>query len=196
MAKETKKPAAAQPAPGDKLNKARAEFEKYRQRMQATEPPRPATPRGPGMPMGPALPINGAFPGASIAGAVPSWPAQPAHPFSQGLPLMPPLQSGAPFFQNGPAPFTGSGPFFESLGKMLQMGVAFATTAFAGGTQMLQGFSGMPYGRESGHGGHNGCCGDGHHDDCCDDNHGHHDSCCEPHHECCCNPGLNNCDCC
>jgi hypothetical protein len=200
MANEPNKPNDHAPAQGDKLNKARAEFQKYRQRMQGAEQPRPFSPMGSAATAGPstaaAMPAGGAFPGAYVAGSIPPWPAQPmGSPASmpQGMPFMPqPMPGFGPSFQGGPAPFAGSGPFFESVGKMLQMGVAFATMAFAGGTQMMQGFSGMPGGYRD------DCCQprQSRHHGCCEDDHHHRDECCEPAHDCCCNPGINNCDCC
>lgn len=192
MANEPNKPINPAPAQGDKLNKARAEFQKYRQRMQGAEQAQPVSPIGPAA----AMPTGGAFPGAYVAGSIPPWPTQPMGPSASmppGMPFMPPPMSPfGPSFQGSPAPFAGSGPFFESVGKMLQMGVAFATMAFAGGTQMMQGFSGMPGGYRD------DCCqprGPRQHD-CCEDDHRHRDECCEPERDCCCNPGINNCSCC
>jgi hypothetical protein len=180
MADDTKKNTTTDINTNETLNKARAEFEKYRQRMSASGP-MPATP-----PLGRGTPIF--FGGALPPGPYPAGPLTPPAPgpmpFPYGSPAMMPPQAM-------PNPFAGSGPFFENVGKMLHMGVAFATTAFAGGMQVLQGFSGAPMG-----GYHGDCCQPTpmrHNNECCCQP--RHDDCCD-HQDSCCNPGVGNCECC
>lgn len=181
MADDKKMSAAPSSGADEKLNKARAEFEKYRNRMSGRMGEPMASPLGPGRPI-----LGGKFPGAYVPGTMP-------FPFGAPGPMPP---------QGLPSAFAGSGPLFENVGKMLQMGMAFATAVFAGGMQALQGFSGAPMSAKpcSCHSQsmpmpHGGECGCQHEDSCHGD---YHDSCrgsCACDCECCCNPGVSNCEC-
>lgn len=190
---DTTNTAASTGAGGEKLSKARAEFDKYRARMgEARSGVSPEGPFGKGMPM---------FPGAQAPGNPSPFSPFYGSPFTMPQYPMPPFQPGGQMGppQPGMPPFAGSGPLFENIGRMMQMGVTFATAAFAGGMQMMQGFGGAPYGGLHSGPGHHGNCesephqrqlrGDcGCHDDHCEDSHGHDD--------CCCNPGVSDCGCC
>ncbi len=178
MADDKKKSSVSESAREEKLNQARAEFEKYRQRMNAYGQAPAAPVLGPGMPL-----FGGSFPWPHAAGPMPPLPGQGPFPYPGAPTTLLPQGVGSPF--------AGGGPLFENIGRMLQMGVAFATTAFAGGVQVLQGFSGSPTG--------------GHHESCCQPTRMHHDECgchhvdcdcCCDDHDCCCSPGVSNCGCC
>jgi hypothetical protein len=201
MPKKTKAPAPPPPATeaksdaGAVLNKARAAFDQYRKKATAHE--------GAARPPGWGAPLPGFPPGVPFPpGAMPAWGPPP--PVATGLP------SGIPWPIPGsaaPLPAAGApaGPLFESVGQMLQLGVAFATAAFAGGLQVMQGFTG-PLGAANawpmpsqGGGGHPcgcGCdCGQPSRHDC----HGgcSCSNCCEDQcGDCCCRPGVRNCSCC
>lgn len=186
-----KTPAVTESAAKEKepLTKARAEFEKFRRERAAsrgTQPPHsrlgPSTsPRGipmPGRMSMPRMDWPAMGPGGSMPFAVPPMPSSDEMP-----------QSGIPY----PLPIGNQGPLFENIGKMLHLGVALATNAFAGGLQVLQGFSGASggcgcyEGSAHPHQGHmiHGCChGDWHGHDYC--------GCCHEHHGCC-HPGVHNC---
>lgn len=66
-------------------------------------------------------------------------------PYPGVAPQMPPLQPQQTFpwpTMAPPASDSKQGPLFESLGKLMQMGITLATTALSGGMQMMQGMQG------------------------------------------------------
>lgn len=89
--------------------------------------------------------------------------------------------------------------FFSNVGNMLNLGVMFAASAFAGGMQVMQGFvkgQGSCHDNRHGYGHHDNRdgCGCGGHDSCgCDS--GHHGPRSGHQDHCGCNPGVHNCSC-
>lgn len=123
MPKPAKSSPATPSAPGAALNQAKAAFDQYRRKKAAVPAPQgnaAAAAPTPTSPPGYPLPPWGATPPPGAAGQPPGlpWPTSP-----------------------NPSPVP-EGPFFESVGQMLRLGVAFATAAFAGGLQVMQGFTG------------------------------------------------------
>jgi hypothetical protein len=180
-------PAALKPDAGAVLNKAKAAFDEYRNKMTGAS-------SGPGR-EGRAGKKRGFLPGGPVPMfPMPGWGAPP--PYAPGSPW----RGGAwPGAGAGPMPEpAAAAPLAESVGQMLRMGVAFATAAFTAGLQVMEGFAGtglqsrwpMPYHQSEpecrcacGEGYVCGCeCGCGC-DSCCD----------EPD---CCRVGVHNCDCC
>jgi hypothetical protein len=177
MADDKKKKSVPENAADEKLNQARAEFEKYRQRMGPYWAAAAAPPPGPGMPL-----LGGPIPGAFAPGPLPPYPGGGPFSYAGAPTAFPPQAAGSPI--------GGSGPLFENIGRMLQMGVAFATTAFAGGMQLMQGFSGQSRG---GHHEHPCQCAPVHSGEC--DCHPDDHACCCDDYDCCCTPGVSNCGC-
>jgi hypothetical protein len=197
MPAKPKAPAPTEPPadPAVTLNKARAAFERYRQKAPRAEPaPAPA---------GWTIPVPGLPPGTPFPpAAVPPWGTPPMGPTT------PPTSLPWPFPGNA-APVAAAGPLAASVGQMLQLGVAFATAAFAGGLQVLQGFTGSmspavgwgapgPRGPHAAAGCGGGCGGtcsaDCHCGDCdcdCDCDCG----CAAPCRGTGCRPGVRNCSC-
>ncbi len=189
-------PEASESSP---VNKARAAFEEYRKKYAA---------------QGEAA-SSGSHVGAPghAAGAHTHFPGMPVQPPFPGMnpPLMQAMPMGVPpYFPGagspGPAPVSpipGVDPqLFTNVGKMLSLGVTFATSVLMGGLQVMQGFTGSrsgcgepmhgSCGCEPHHGGCHDYCGCGreaHHGGC-------HDSCgcgCDGFDSCCCHPGVHNC---
>lgn len=182
-------PAAAKTDAGTALNKAKAAFDEYRKKRSGTvsDPGRERHAEKEHVP-----PPAGPFP----MFPVPGWGA-PSQ-FAPGTPW-----SGAPWPGAGAGPMSGPAaamPFAESVGQMLRMGVAFATAAFAGGLQVMEGFAGTGFGPAHGpmpgHHGHPGCgcaCGE----DCgccCESDCGCSCQCCCDEADCC-RVGVHNCGC-
>lgn len=186
-------PAAAKPDAGAVLNKARAAFDQYRKKMTDQAAARkegwggPAPGFPPGMPFPPGM-------------AMPPWGPPPPAP--TGTPYGVPWPVPGPMVPPQPAVGGTTGPLFESVGQMLQLGVAFATAAFAGGLQVMQGFAGPAtggvFGAMPAHGGchphPHGCGDDCGHAPCGDCGRGRtcdYDDMCGD----CCRPGVRNCSC-
>jgi hypothetical protein len=180
--KEKPGPATA----SSQLNKAREAFEAYRSRMKGKESAAEGRIGAAGH-----HPTENQFP-FNYSGPVPmpfmGQPPQPGIPFP---PFPPQSQAGGPFQMPS---IPGVEPeFFSNFGKMLNLGVAFATSAFAGGLQVMQGFMGQ---------GQSGHCGPHHEGG--NYNHAGECDCCGPcddvphrgHDDCGCNPGVHNCHSC
>jgi hypothetical protein len=154
------------------LNKAKAAFEERRKRTPGA--------------------------GEDTGGA--SFPHPPMMPFAPypppGWGMMPPMMMSKPpgtpqmiSYSVPPVPAMHT-PFYESVRKMLHLGVALANSVLAGGLQVMQGYAGAglpgPHGAE--HRRHGGCqceCGCGCHEECCCE-----DECCCGF---CCEPGVRGC---
>ena len=169
---EVKKIVAAPPEEKIKVNKAKAAFDEYRKKMEASKM---AAPR---------IESRSAAPFAS-----PSFHGMPFMPHEAHQAGMPPYlpHQAIP----SPAIMIPRGSLFEGIGSMLRLGVDVMNAGLAGGLQLMEGFSH----HES------GCCQPHHETSCCDHSptyHGHSDrccntSCCSTSCDCCCNPGVNNC---
>jgi len=152
------------------LNKARAEFQKYRARVASAAP------------MG-AMP--GFAPGAGLPpGAIPVWTFPPTAP-----------PAGAPFGATVPGgtPAT-AGTVADRLGTTLRLGLDALTAGLAGAVRVLGNLSDVAYGlgaaARPGPGGYGyGCgCGCGSRADCCGC-----DCCSILGADPCCHPGVGSC---
>jgi hypothetical protein len=174
MTKPAKSSPATPSAPAAALNQAKAAFDQYRRKkVPGPAPQGNAAAAAPAPPPGYPLPPWGVTPPPGAAGPPPGppWPASPS-----------------------PSPVAMEGPFFESVGQMLRLGVAFATAAFAGGLQVMQGFTGPAMGGGCGAPTPPGGCAGGWPEPARGCGCG-----CEPSG--CgggppCRPGVHNCDCC
>ncbi|MDD5673032.1 MAG: hypothetical protein PHC61_02625 [Chitinivibrionales bacterium] len=191
--KNQKKNAAPDAAAGsDPLNKARAAFEAYRKRVGGVKKPL-AGPSSVGA-SDHAAPAGG-FPPQVAPGPMQmppmAWPQNPGKPFPQA-PMPMPFPGAMPGQMGAPAMPGMDSPLAQSIGTMLKVGVTFATAAFAGGLQVMQGFMGDPARCGEEHWEHDrderGCgCRP---EPFCGGHYGHHG-----HDSHCCNPGVHNCDC-
>jgi hypothetical protein len=157
---------AAAPTP----NKAQAEFQRYKKRMEGQQPGG-----------APAVMMPFVVPPGSEG--VPGWAVPPSV-------AMLPQGSGSPgFFATMPhGGVPGQSSLTSSLGSTIRLGVDVINAALAGSVRLLNGISGAAYGYGEPAYGHSGCgCDAG--CDCCGDDCCGYDCCgCE-----CCNPSVGTC---
>jgi hypothetical protein len=118
------------------VSKAKAAFDEYRRKMIGSSP-------GPGR-EGRDRKMGGFQPGEPV----PMFPKPGSGAPGAFVPGSP--WSGVVWPGGGTGPMPGTDvPFAESVGQMLRMGVTFATAIFAGGLQVMEGFTGSGRGSSS-----------------------------------------------